>query len=58
MIINALNCVWSDTQILQIFIQQELQKLKKILQRDMIETFAKLKKTIQLTLAFSVMKTR
>ena len=34
MIINALNGVSSDTLILQIIIQQELEKLTKILQRD------------------------
>ena len=36
MIMNALNGVWSDPKILQIIIQQKLQKLRKILQRDTI----------------------
>ena len=50
---NALNGVWSDTEILQIITQQELQKLKTNLQGDLIlkiqksqsklETFRKLK---------------
>ena len=50
---NALNGVWSDTEILQIITQQELQKLITNLQGDLIlkiqksqsklETFTKLK---------------
>ena len=50
---NALNGVWSDTEILQIITQQELQKLITNLQGDLIlkiqksqsklETFRKLK---------------
>ena len=33
---NALNGAWSDTSILQIITQQELQKLTKVLQRNLI----------------------
>ena len=33
---NALNGVWTDTYILKIATQQELQKLIKILQRELI----------------------
>ena len=36
MIMNALNGVQSDTYILQIVTQQELQKRIKILQKDVI----------------------
>ena len=36
MIINAINGVLSDTYILQIITQQELQNLTKILQKDSI----------------------
>ena len=48
---NAFSSVWSDTQILQIIIQEELEKLIHILQRDS-------KKRFQLALAFLVMKIR
>ena len=48
---NAFSSVWSDTQILQIIIQEELEKLIHILQRDS-------KKRFPLALAFLVMKIR
>ena len=35
MIMNALNGVWSDTEIMQTIIQEESQKLIKILERDL-----------------------
>ena len=35
MIMNPLNGVWSDTQIMQIITQQELQKLAKVLLKNL-----------------------
>ena len=67
MITNALNDVWLDIYILQIIIQQELKKLAKILQENLVlkienfqsklKIFTKLKKRIASALVFFVTKT-
>ena len=64
---NALNCVWLDTYIVQIIIQQELEKLTKVMQDSLIlktknfhsklQILTKLKKRIALSLVFLFMKT-
>ena len=61
MITNALNGVWSDTEIFQIIIHQKLQKVVKVLPKNLILSTLKkekIEKRIPLELVFLVMKTR
>ena len=61
MITNALNGVWSDTEIFQIIIHQKLQKVIKVLPKNLILSTLKkekIEKRIPLELVFLVMKTR
>ena len=61
MITNALNGVWSDTEIFQIIIHQKLQKVTKVLPKNLILSTLKkekIEKRIPLELVFLVMKTR